>query len=65
MTTAHRARSTKETRQDALADLLKQAEHMPEVSDAMKAYERLQEAMSWRVVNAQGEVRYATGGNAQ
>jgi hypothetical protein len=54
-----------QSRQDALSDLLKQAEHMPQVEDALKAYEELQRAMSWRVVNAQGGVRYATGGNAQ
>ncbi len=52
-------------RQDALADLLMQAEQMPGVVDAMRAYESLERAMWWRVVNARAGLRYATGGNAQ
>lgn len=36
---------------------------MPGVADAMREYERMLEAMAWRIVDARGEVRYATGGN--
>lgn len=59
------SRATDEDRQDALDELLKQAEQTPGLVDAMKAYDELQRAMSWRVVNARAGLRYATGGNAQ
>jgi hypothetical protein len=56
--------TSEKSRQEALSDLLAQAEQTPEVAEAMRAYEDLQESLAFQVVIAEGEIRSATGGNA-
>jgi hypothetical protein len=51
-------------RQADLADLLSRGAQIPGAAEAMKAYEELQRSMAVRVVRAQGQVTYSTGGNA-
>lgn len=52
------------SRQDVQRDLVEQARRMPEVADAIRAYEALGENAKIRLPYAVAKTRYATGGNA-
>jgi len=52
------------TRQDDLEELLASAAELPDATDVLVAYEELQQAMAWNLMELEDEARCATGANA-
>ena len=52
-------------RQDQVAELIRKAQEAPGVSEAMAAYERIQDVAVLAVTTTPARVEYATGGNSR